>query len=270
MPLSEKQIDSIVNEMIEAETNNTLAPSIPPRYPDFTIDEAYKVQMRYQERKIKAGEKVIGKKAGLTSKVMQERSGATEPDFGFITDKMVVPEGDPIDLSKLQRPGFDGAEIAFLMKEDLQGPGVNVAMALEATAAVLPCIEITASRISRPPDGTEKKSRFAQSVADNGHAGRFVFGGKLTPIENIDLRLVGMMLELNGEVVGTAAGAAVLGNPARVVAWLANKLAELGTKLHAGEIVVTGTMVGGIKPKAGDVFKVTFDRIGAVTAIMAK
>ena len=92
----------------------------------------------------------------------------------------------------------------------------------------------------------------------------------MTPIENIDLRLVGMMLELNGEVVGTAAGAAVLGNPARVVAWLANKLAELGTKLHAGEIVVTGTMVGGIKPKAGDVFKVTFDRLGAVTAIMAK
>jgi 2-keto-4-pentenoate hydratase len=265
MPLSVKQIDSIVSEMIEAEINNTLGPAITPRYPDFTIDEAYKVQMRYMERKIEAGEKVIGKKAGLTSKVMQKRTGTTEPDFGFITDKMVVPEGDPVDLSKLRHPGFDGAEIAFLMKEDLKGPGVNVATVLQATAGVLPCIEITASRLSSP-NGFNIKD----SIADNGHAGRFVFGGKLTPIKNIDLRLVGMMLELNGEVVGTAAGAAVLGNPARVVAWLANKLAELGTKLHAGEIVVTGTMVGGIKPKAGDVFKVTFDRIGAVTAIMAK
>ena len=265
MPLEKRTIDKIVDDMLRAEAERKLTPAITPRYPGFTINDAYKVQMRLMERKIEAGEKVVGKKAGLTSKVMQEKTGTDEPDFGFITDKMIIPEGESVDLSELCAPGFDGAEIAFLMKEDLQGPGVNVTTALKATAGVFPAIEITDRRLEHP-NGFNP----IDSIADNGSAGRFVFGGKITSVENIDLRLVGMTLELNGDLVGTAAGAAALGNPAQVVAWLANKLTELGTMLYAGEIVLTGTLVGGLEPHPGDVFKVTFDRLGSVTAVMAK
>lgn len=265
MVLDDETIDKLVEEMLRAEEKGTLITPISYRYPDFTEKDAYKVQMRLMQRKIESGEKVVGKKVGLTSKVMQKRFGVEEPDFGFITDKMIVPEGETINLSELGHPGFDGAEIAFLMKEDLQGPGVNVATALKATAGVLPAIEITSARFDYTKGFT-----VIDSIADNGSAGRFVFGGKITPIENIDLRLVGMTLEVNGNLVGTAAGAAALGNPAQVVAWLANKLAELGTKLYAGEIVVTGTLIGGIEPHLGDIFTVTFDRLGSVTAVMAK
>jgi len=265
MPLNKGTIDKLVEEILEAETKRILAPAISHRYPDFTIDDAYMVQIRLMERKVEAGEKVVGKKAGLTSKVMQVKLGTKEPDFGFITDKMVIPEGGTVNLSELGRPSFDGAEIAFLMKDDLQGPGVNVATALKATAGVLPAIEIVSTRIEHIGG-----FNIRDSIADNGTAGRFILGGKITPVENIDLRLIGMVLEVNGELVGTAAGAAALGNPAQVVAWLANKLAELGMKLHAGEIVMTGTLVGGIEPHPGDVFKVTFDRLGSVTAVMVR
>ncbi|MEM2904813.1 MAG: fumarylacetoacetate hydrolase family protein [Candidatus Bathyarchaeia archaeon] len=265
MPLDEKTIDALVEEILKAEAARRPAPSIAYRYPDFTVDDAYRVQMRLMERKIEAGERVIGKKAGLTSRVMQTRFGVNEPDFGFITDKMIVPEGETVDLSQLIHPGFDGAEIAFLMKDDVQGPGVNVATALKATAGVLPAIEITSFRVEHT-----RGFNLRDSIADNGSAGLFVLGGRLTPVEDIDLRLVGMTLEVNGNLAGTAAGAAALGNPAQVVAWLANKLAALGSKLHAGEIVVTGTLIGGLEPHPGDVFKVTFDRLGSVTAVMAK
>jgi 2-keto-4-pentenoate hydratase len=265
MPLDDGTIDRIVEEILKAEATRKRAPSISSRFPEFTIKDAYRIQMRLMQRKVEMGERVVGRKAGLTSKVMQARFGTNEPDFGFITDRMIVPEGEAVDLSALGNPSFDGAEIAFLMEEDLQGPGVNAAMALRATAGVLPAIEITSTWI-------ERKGAFdlRDSIADNGAAGRFVIGGKLTPVEDIDLRLVGMILEVNGQLVATAAGAAALGNPANVVAWLANKLAEFGERLRAGDIVMTGTLVGGIEPHPGDVFKVTFDRLGSVTALMAK
>lgn len=261
MVLDKIIIDKLGEEVLKAELTRRFAPTISTRYSEFTIEDAYKVQLRLMERKIELGDKVVGKKAGLTSKVMQLKFGVNEPDFGFITDKMIVQEGEPIDLSELGSPSFEGAEIAFLLKDDLKGPGVNIASVLKATEGVLPCIEITSGWMEKTKDFIIK-----DSIAHNGNAGRFVLGAKITHVEGIDLRLVGVVLELNGEMVATAAGAAALGNPAQVVAWLANKLAELGTKLYAGEIIATGTLIGGIEPKTGDAFKVTFDRLGSVTA----
>jgi len=265
MVLDEAVINKLAEEILNAESSRTFLPSISKRYPGFTVEDAYKIQMKLMEKRVRLGEKVVGWKAGLTSKVAQQHYGVSEPDFGFITDKMIVQEGEQIDLSELGNPSFEGAEIAFLLKDDLRGPGVNVAEVLKATEGVLPCIEI----ISGWMEKTEKFN-IKDSIAHNGNAGRFVLGGKITPIQDIDLRLVGVVLELNGEIVATAAGAAALGNPAHVVAWLANKLATFNAKLCAGQIIATGTLIGGIEPKPGDVFKVTFDRLGTVVAKMKK
>lgn len=265
MVLDEALIERLAEEILNAELSKTFVPPISKRYPTFTIEDAYRVQMKLMEKKLKLGEKVVGWKAGLTSKVAQMHYGVNEPDFGFITDKMIVQEGEEIDLSELGNPSFEGAEIAFLLKDELKGPGVNVAEVLKATEGVLPCIEI----ISGWMEKTEKFS-IKDSIAHNGNAGRFVLGGKLTPVQDIDLRLVGVVLELNGEIAATAAGAAALGNPAHVVAWLANKLSQFGAKLSPGQIIATGTLIGGLEPKPGDTFKVTFDRLGTVTAKMKK
>ena len=265
MVLDDVTVERLAEEILNAELSKTFIPSISKRYHAFTIEDAYKIQLKLMKKRMELGERVVGWKAGLTSKVAQMHYGVSEPDFGFITDKMIVQEGAEIDLSELGNPSFEGAEIAFLLKSELKGPGVNVAEVLRATEGVLPCIEIISGWIER----TEKFD-IRDSIAHNGNAGRFILGGKLTPIEELDLRLVGVVLELNGEIVATAAGAAALGNPAHVVAWLANKLSQFGAKLCPGQIIATGTLIGGITPNPGDIFKVTFDRLGTVTARIKK
>ncbi|MEM0053385.1 MAG: fumarylacetoacetate hydrolase family protein [Nitrososphaeria archaeon] len=265
MVLDKITIERLAEEILNAELSKTFVPSISKRYPTFTVEDAYMIQLKLMERKMKMGEKVVGWKAGLTSKIAQQHYGVNEPDFGFITDKMIVQEGEEIILSELGNPSFEGAEIAFLLKDELKGPGVNVAEVLKATEGVLPCIEIISGWLEKG-----EKFDIRDSIAHNGNAGRFVLGGKITPVQSIDLRLVGAVLEVNGEIVATAAGAAALGNPAHVVAWLANKLSQFGAKLSPGQIIATGTLIGGIQPKPGDTFKVIFDRLGTVTARIKK
>ena len=260
MPLSIKQIDSIVSEMIDAELKNTLAPAIPQRYPDFTVDEAYKVQMRYMERKIEAGEKVIGKKIGLTSKAMQELLGIDEPDYGFIMSTNIASEGLPISMSELIEPKAE-PEVAFVLMDDLEGPGVTAGHVLAATAGVLPSIEIIDSRFA----GWGIKIQ--DSIADGASIGLVILGaGGLTDVSTpgLDLRYIGHVLEKNGEIVETAAGAAALGNPAESVAWLANKLSEYGIILKAGEIVISGSLTKAVPVQAGDFVRATFGQLGSV------
>jgi 2-keto-4-pentenoate hydratase len=93
----------------------------------------------------------------------------------------------------------------------------------------------------------------------------FVLGDTRTSVRQVDLRLVGMALEKNGELVGTGAGAAALGHPAASVAWLANKLAEFGLSLNAGEVILSGSLAVAPPVTNGDVITVQFAQLGAVT-----
>jgi len=224
------------------------------------IDDAYKIQLRLIEEKKKRGEIVVGKKVGLTSKAMQDLAGIDEPDYGFLTDRMVVFEGFPIKLSELIHPRVE-AEIVFVLKEDLEGPGVLVSDVLRATDYIMPALEIIDSRIKR-----DKRRRIEDSISDNAGTGRVVFSGKMSSITNMDLRRVGLVFEKNGDVISTAAGAAVLGNPAQAVAWLANKLSRYGVALHEREIILSGSLIAAIDVGPGDSVTATFDRIGSVKA----
>jgi 2-keto-4-pentenoate hydratase len=161
-------------------------------------------------------------------------------------------------MSRLIRPVIEG-EICFVLKDALKGPGVDVAKVLAATAGVMPAMEIADSRFK------ERRMKAQDSLSENSGAAMVRLGGQLTPIDNIDLRLIGMVLEKNGEVIATAAGAAVLGNPAQPVASLANKLAEFGMSLQAGEFIISGSLTAAVPAEAGDCFRATFDRLGFVS-----
>jgi 2-keto-4-pentenoate hydratase len=101
---------------------------------------------------------------------------------------------------------------------------VTTADALTAIAGVLPAIEIVDSRIA------DWRIALADTIADNASSGRVVLGGRLTPVTALDLRLTGVLFFRNGVAVESGAGAAALGNPARCVAWLANRLGGLGLR----------------------------------------
>ena len=194
---------------------------------------------------------------------MQELLGVNEPDFGVLTDEMFVEDGDLIAMSRLVQPRVE-AELAFVMERDLAGPGVTTATALAAIAGALPAVEIVDSRVA------DWKIKLVDTVADNASSGLLVLGGRMRKVEDLDLRLLGVVVSRNGEMIDTGAGAAALGNPARCVAWLANKLGSLGSGLKAGDIVLPGCRAQDGARDPGDVFRAEFAHLGAVTVRFSK
>ncbi len=225
------------------------------RHPDLTIEDAYAIQQQMMARRLAAGEKVVGKKIGVTSKAVMDMLGVYQPDFGWLTDAMVYNEGEAIPANTLIQPKAEG-EIAFVLKKTLQGPGVTAADVLAATEGVMACFEIVDSRIR------DWKIKIQDTVADNASCGVFVLGDRLVDPRDVDLGTCGMVLEKNGEIVATGAGAAALGHPANAVAWLANTLGRLGIALEAGEVVLSGSLGIMVPVKAGDNLRVAIGGIG--------
>jgi 2-keto-4-pentenoate hydratase len=255
--MDESRIKTLAQMLIEAEqTRKPIAPITEPD-PGISVEEAYGVQLRIMEMKISSGQVVVGKKIGLTSAAMQAMLGVKEPDYGHILNGMVVMEGEKIPAADLIAPRMEG-EIAFVLKEDLRGPGVTLTEVIRCTEGVIPALEIIDSRVK------DWKIKLPDTVADNASSARIVLGGVLTPLPGVDLRMVGMVMEKNGEVLATAAGAAVLGHPAQAVAWLANKLAAYGIPLRKGEVILSGALTAAAPIVAGDFFRADFGLQGDV------
>ena len=248
----------VAEELLQAEKGAYQISKITAQYPDMTVEDAYSIQLENISKKVAAGEKVIGLKVGLTSKAMQNLLGVNEPDYGHLTDKMLVSEGDYCSMEELIQPKIEG-ELAFCLNKTLRGPGVTIADVYNATGWVVPAIEIVDSRIK------DWKINLNDTIADNGSSAKFVLGGRMTKIEDIDMRLVGMMLEKNGELLSTGTGAEVWGNPAAAVAWLANKLSEFDIELKEGNIILSGAVTAAVPAEAEDVFTVSFAGLGSVS-----
>src|SRR3954452_7611039 len=248
----------LADELWDADRTAKPVAPLTDRYGDLGIEDAYAIQTLNIERRIAAGERVIGRKVGLTSKPMQQLLGVDEPDFGVLTDEMFVEDGDLIALSRLVQPRVE-AELAFVMEHDLAGPGVTTAGALAAIAGALPAVEIVDSRVA------DWKIKLVDTVADNASSGLLVIGGRMRKVEDLDLRLLGVVVSRNGEMLDTGAGAAALGSPARGVAWLANKLGSLGLVPRAAEVGLPGAVHKMVPVTPGDVFRAEFAHLGAVT-----
>lgn len=250
-------IEQLAQELYTAETTRTPIIAVTDRYPEISNEDAYAVQLAGQGLREKAGHVIVGRKIGLTSKAMQAALGVFEPDYGYITDKMMELEGDILSMEGLISPKVE-AEVAFVLKEDLMGPGVTIAQVLRATEGIMPALEIIDTRLK------DWKIKIQDTIADGASIGRVILSSKLTPVSALDMRYMGMVLEKNGEVVSTAAGAAVLGHPANAVVWLVNKLAQYGIGLKAGEIVMSGALTAACPVTGGDSMKATFDHIGSI------
>ena len=260
--MEQNKITAYGDELYQALVEGRTLEPFTNREADITIEDAYGIQQRMIARRIEAGEKVVGKKIGVTSKVVQNMLNVHQPDFGWLLSGMVYNEGETIPMSTLIQPKAEG-EIAFLMKSDLMGPGVTGADVLAATEGVMACFEIVDSRIH------DWKIKIQDTVADNASCGVFVLGDKLVDPKDVDLSTCGMVLEKNGEIVGTGAGAAALGSPVNAVAWLANTLGRLGIPLKAGDIVLSGSLAALIPVKAGDSLRVSIGGIGGCSVRFA-
>jgi len=230
-------------------------------FPEFTIADAYAVQLINIRHSISLGNAVRGYKVGLTNKAVQQQSGIDEPDYGHLLQDRFMSDGDNIPISRLLMPGVE-IELAFVLSAPLKGPGVTTADVMRATVFAMPAIEIVGSRYDRTGPA---KFTIVDTIADNAGFSRIVLGSQATPLTGLDLSTVGGVLRKNGEIVDTGATGAVLGNPANSVAWLANKLAEFGIGFEPGQIILSGSCVKIMRDvKAGDVIAAGFDRFGHV------
>ena len=254
--MDDNKIEQYGDELYDCwRTRRTVAP-LREREPDITIGDAYRIQERFVARRVAAGETIVGKKIGATSKPVQDFLGVYQPDFGMLTSGMVYREGDTIDLSTLIQPKAE-AELAFVLKADLKGPGITAMDVIRATDYVLPCFEIVDSRI------TAWNIKIQDTVADNASCGVYVLGKTKGDPRRLDITLAGMVLEKNGELFSTGVGAAVQGSPANAVAWLANTLGELGIPFKAGEVILSGSQSALVPVADGDELVCTVGGLGS-------
>lgn len=196
---------------------------------------AYAVQEIGTTRALAEGRQLSGRKIGLTSLAVQKQLGVHEPDFGMLFADMAIMDGDEVSVGRLLQPRVE-AEIAFVMGCGVEDAGVSADALAAAVDYVLPALEIVDSRIAN------WRISLADTIADNASSGLYVLGKSPRALHGLDLRLCGMVMESDGQIVSTGVGAACLGHPLSALAWLAAKMAQVGRPLRAGDIVLSGAL----------------------------
>ena len=243
--LDNATIAAIAEELAEADRSHSVIPRITARYPEATIEDSYAIQGVWREQNIDAGRRLVGRKIGLTSKAMQQATGITEPDYGVMFEDTVYRSGAEIPVDLFSNVRIE-VELAFVLKEPLEGPDCTSTTPCSAIDYAVPALEVLNSHI-------ELEGRtIVDTISDNAAYGAMVLGDVHKRPDEIDLRWVPGVLSRNGEIEETGVAAGVLGHPASGVAWLANKFHHHGARLEAGEIILAGSFTRPMWVHRGD------------------
>jgi 2-oxo-3-hexenedioate decarboxylase len=257
-------VEQIAHELYKAEKDCNEVDKFVDQYSKLDVELAYEIQDKLIEIKcLDEQTRVSGRKLGLTSRAKQEMMGVHEPSYGVLLESMQLFEGNPISVESFIHAKIE-PEIAFFFNKEVKGPSVSVTDILDATAYIAPAIEIIDSRYRN------FNFTLPDVIADNSSSSRYLFGEKFYRVEEVDLRLMGMVFKKNGEIVATSAGASVMGHPARAIAWMANKLLERGQSIQPGEVVLSGALSEAFTISPGDHFSVSFDGIGSLEAAFTR
>ena len=254
--LSEADRKKCADILVNAQKEHKQATPFSQTFPGITIEDSYAISADVCQRKIAAGARLIGHKVGLTSKAMQRSSMIDEPDYGYILDDQMIGDGAKVKHADYCKPRVE-VELAFVMGKRLQGPGVGLADVLRATEYVIPAIEIVDARLADP-------RKIVDTVADNGAAAGIALGGRPVGPMDVDLRWVGGIMYRNSEIEETGLAAGVLGHPALGVAWLANKICQLGHAMEPGHIVLAGSFTRVVFAQKGDTLHADFGPLGGI------
>lgn len=252
------QLKEAAQALLEAEETKKSLQPLTDDIQQLSVDEAYQIQMENIDVKLAQGEKIVGKKIGLTSLAMQKALGVDQPDYGHLLSSMdVTMQKSDIPMDQLFEPKIEG-EIAFVLKHDLRGPNVTEADVVAATDFIIPALEIVDSRIEN------WRIKLEDTIADNASSAQFVLGEGRYAVDSVKLKEMEMKLYKNNKLINKGYGADVLGNPITCVAWLANKLSDYGVHLKAGEVILSGALSAAIPVEKGDSFKAEFSGLESV------
>lgn len=233
-------------------------------YPDMDIADAYAIQKAWVDLKLAVGRSIRGHKIGLTSKAMQYASNIGEPDYGVLLDDMFFADGTDISLDRFIVPRLE-VELAFILHKPLSGPSCTIFDVLDATAYVVPALEIIDARIEQLDRETRTTRKVVDTISDNAANAGVIIGGRPVRPDAFDLRWVSALCYRNGVIEESGVAAAVLNHPANGVAWLANKLAPFGVALEPGQVILGGSFTRPVQVRPGDSFHVDYGVLGAVS-----
>jgi 2-oxopent-4-enoate/cis-2-oxohex-4-enoate hydratase len=255
--------EALASELYAALGQRRTVTPLRTRYPQLTIDDAYAISLGILARRERAGERVIGKKIGVTSAAVQDMLGVRQPDFGFLTDRMLVADGGTVRIRDGMIQPRAEAEIALILSRALKGPGVTPEEVLAATAHIAPCFEVVDSRIAN------WDIRIIDTVADNASCGVFVLGTARADPRAHDLAKLKVRVWKNERPLSEGLGSAVQGSPLASVAWLANTLGAYGVELKAHEIILSGSLVPLEPASPGDHFRLELEGVGSARVSFA-
>lgn len=257
MPLTADTIAELAELYLRAEHDATPVAPIRERFPDISEEEAYAVQAELVRRKQGAGAHLVGRKGGATNPGAQVHFGLGQAVYGALFDRGGVPSGSVIELAQLIHPRIE-CEVAFRMARDLAGPGVTPAAALAAVAGAMAAFEVVDART------VGWGAKMAEMICDNVFQARYAVADRLVPVAGLDLAAIEVVLLKNGAEAARSTGANVLGSPANALAWLANRLADHGEALRAGDLVLAGSLTPLVPVGPGDHVEAVFDHLGGV------
>jgi 2-oxo-hept-3-ene-1,7-dioate hydratase len=268
MALTNDDIRHAAARLHMAEKTRQQIRQLSQEFPAITIADAYAIQTAWIELKVAEGRVVKGHKIGLTSKAMQSALLIDEPDSGVLLDDMFFADGGLVPSDRFIGTRVE-AELAFIMKARLAGPGCTMFDVLNATDFVVPALEILDTRIERVDPVTKSTRKIFDTIADNAANAGIVLGGRpLRPLD-ADLRWIGALCYRNGQLEETGLAAGVLNHPATSVAWLANKIAANGLALEPGQVVLAGSFIRPIETRKGDTIQADYGPYGSVSCYFA-
>jgi len=262
--LTQEQIKQAAADLHAAEKSQQQIAAISLKHPDMSMDDAYAIQKTWVDIKIAEGRQVIGYKVGLTSRAMQMTMQIDEPDYGTLLDDMIFADGSDIEAAQFTDPRIE-MELAFILKDKLEGENISIFDVLNATDYVIPALELIAARSHRvdPENGYVRK--IFDTISDNAANAGIIMGGRpIKPME-LDLRWVGALLYRNGVMEETGLAAGVLNHPANGIAWIAKRFAPHGIALQPGQILLAGSFTRPVGARAGDTFHADYGRLGGIS-----
>lgn len=255
--LSESERNQIVEALLEANRTKIQTTRPSALYSHIEFEDSYAISAEVARRTIESGATLIGYKVGLTSLAMRRSSKIDEPDFGYLFQHFLHPDGATLNHADFCVPRVE-LELAFVLKDTLHGPNVSMLDVMRATEYIVPAIEIIDARVDEP-------RKIFDTIADNGAGAGLILGGRPVRPHDVDLRMVPGILSRNAEIEETGVSCGVMGHPANAVAWLANKLYDINVQLQAGQILLAGSSVRPVWAQPHDTLRADFGDLGTVS-----
>lgn len=262
--MTPQEIEDTAQKLLEADATRSMCGLVSAAHPEMTIADAYAVQNAFVARKKTAGAAQIGWKVGFTSSAIQRQMKTDAPGAGVLLNDMAMTSGDTIPAGRLLEPRVE-AEVAFVMKEPLQGDDATIDDVIEATDYVAPALEILTTRIVQSDATTGKARTVADAIASNIAYAGLVLGDQRHRVSAHDLHRVGVAVTCDDAVEETGLGAAVLGNPLASVAWLVRHLARHKSGLVAGDIILSGSLIRPFAAPSGATITADFGDFGSAS-----